>query len=334
MSLEPEFDPEEDSLSLDHAHILLTSFNSFLTVAIHNILYYRGIYPPSTFLSTKAFNLPVHQNRHPKVCAWIRDAVEAVSAQLSSGHVSRVAIVIHSPPEPITPLSSHHHPTSSPSPFTPSQPRTRTPKANEEDKTKPKNQTNPYPPPGTVLERWLIDTSHFPAWPVLDSTNPNPTTADTARAMQDFARVLARDSRHEEARERHLAEDPLNPTLQWPDLDEQLRGALRRMASVAEGMGPAAVDGCTFTVAVELGEEGRAPIGHPQAWIPSEPNLQPQSKAKDGLREVRTRPVRTVEAGPLFFECWVEESKVKETLRKKAAALEQETGTPGSTQPV
>ncbi|KAH6634819.1 DNA-binding protein [Chaetomium sp. MPI-SDFR-AT-0129] len=367
MSLEPDFDPEEDSLSLDHAHILLTSFNSFLTVAIHNILYYRGIYPPSTFLSTKAFNFPVHQNRHPKVCAWIRDAVEAVSAQLSSGHVSRVAIVIHSPPEPIT-QPSHHHPASSPAPFTPSQPPTHTPKDkdNDKDKTKPKNQTNPYPPPGTVLERWLIDTSHFPAWPVPESgsvpgstTNTtNPTTADTARAMQDFARVLARDSRHEEARERHLAEDPLNPTLQWPDLDEQLRGALRRMASVAEGMGPvlpvvggaggaggdggngnggngkAAVDGCTFTVAVELGEEGRAPIGHPQAWIPSEPNLQPQSKAKDGLGEVRTRPVRTVEAGPLFFECWVEESKVKETLRKKAAALEQESETPGSTQPV
>jgi mitotic spindle assembly checkpoint protein MAD2B len=78
--------------------------------------------------------------------------------------------------------------------------------------------------------------------------------------MRDFARVLAKDSRSEEARERHLVADEAS-TLRWPDLDEQLRGALRRMASTAEGMGPLPVEGCTFTVAVELTEEGRAPIG-------------------------------------------------------------------------
>ncbi len=76
--------------------------------------------------------------------------------------------------------------------------------------------------------------------------------------MRDFARVLARDARSESARERHLAEDP---SLRWPDLDEQLRGALRRMAVTAEGMGALPVEGCGFTVAVEMDGEGEAPLG-------------------------------------------------------------------------
>jgi mitotic spindle assembly checkpoint protein MAD2B len=78
--------------------------------------------------------------------------------------------------------------------------------------------------------------------------------------MSNFSRILTRDARSEQARERHLGPDPLNPSFTWVDLDEQLRGALRRMASVAEGMRPLPA-GCTFTVAVELDEEGRAPIG-------------------------------------------------------------------------
>ncbi len=76
--------------------------------------------------------------------------------------------------------------------------------------------------------------------------------------MRDFSRVLTRDARSEAARERHLSEDP---SLRWPDLDEQLRGALRRMASTAEGMGALPVEGCGFTVAVEMDGEGVAPLG-------------------------------------------------------------------------
>lgn len=242
----PDPDPDPDtssSLSLDHSHVLLTAFNSFLTVAIHNILYYRDIYPPQTFLSTKAYNLPVHQNRHPKVCAWIRDAVDAVAAQLSTGHVSRIAIVIHSPLT--TPLTNH--PTTTSPSASPSFTSTQAP-------------TPPSPPPpGSVLERWLISTPSLPAWPVPKNTSTNPPTAkQTSKAMRDFARVLARDARSEAARERHLAADP---SVRWADLDEQLRGALRRMASTAEGMGPLPVEGCGFTVAVEMDGAGRAPVG-------------------------------------------------------------------------
>ncbi|KLU93032.1 hypothetical protein MAPG_11973, partial [Magnaporthiopsis poae ATCC 64411] len=94
----PEDDPS--AIPLPYAHTLLRSFDSFLTVAVHNILYYRGIYPPRTFLSVRAFDLPVQQNRHPLVCAWVRDAVDAVSAQIADGAVHRVAVVLHAPPPP------------------------------------------------------------------------------------------------------------------------------------------------------------------------------------------------------------------------------------------
>ncbi|KAH6856035.1 hypothetical protein B0I37DRAFT_442775 [Chaetomium sp. MPI-CAGE-AT-0009] len=297
---------EEDSLPLDHSHILLTSFSSFLTVAIHNILYYRNIYPPATFLSTKAYNLPVHQNRHPKVCAWIRDAVDAVAAQLATGHVSRVAVVIHAP-------SNHpSHPQTPPSP-NPNPPNTP-------------QQQPPIPPAHTTT------TTAAPT--NTSNTSSSSSSSSSSKNMRDFARVLARDARSEEARERHLGADAGNPGLGWPDLDEQLRGALRRMAAVAEGMGPLLPFsfGGSDGGGGNGGGNGGRDRGHPQAWIPSEPNLQPKGRGRevagDDIGGVRTRPIRAVEAGPLFFECWVEESKAKEVLMKMAEDQSQ-----GSTQP-
>ncbi len=67
---------------------LVSTFGSFLTVAIHTILYERDIYPRVTFLSARKYNYPVRQNRHPKVCAWINDAVAAVEAELLKVHYS------------------------------------------------------------------------------------------------------------------------------------------------------------------------------------------------------------------------------------------------------
>lgn len=81
---------------LDTYQSLLTTFSDFLTVAIHTILYERAIYPPNTFISTRKYNFPVRQNRHPKVCKWIMDAVAAVETEMQKGTVSRVAVVIFS----------------------------------------------------------------------------------------------------------------------------------------------------------------------------------------------------------------------------------------------
>ncbi|KAK8932800.1 DNA polymerase zeta processivity subunit [Metarhizium anisopliae] len=85
------------SLSPSQASTLLASFTNFLTVALHSILYHRQLYPPASFLTARAYNLPVHQSRHPGVCAWLRDAVAAVAAQVRAGSARHVALVIHAP---------------------------------------------------------------------------------------------------------------------------------------------------------------------------------------------------------------------------------------------
>jgi len=81
--------------------------------------------------------------------------------------------------------------------------------------------------------------------------------------------MLSKEMRDEDSREGHLRFGEERdgeggggggPNWNWTDVDEQLRGALRRMAHAAEGM-VTLPEGCTFTVAVELREEGEAPIG-------------------------------------------------------------------------
>lgn len=72
------------------------TLTSFLTVAIHQILYLRSIYPRRSFLSCRAYNFPARQNRHPAVCKWILDAVAAIHDQLSKSTVSTVSVVIFS----------------------------------------------------------------------------------------------------------------------------------------------------------------------------------------------------------------------------------------------
>ena len=74
---------------------LVAAFTDFLTVAIHTILYERRIYPQTSFLSARKYNFPVRQNRHPKVCEWINDAVTAVENELLKGTVERVVVVIY-----------------------------------------------------------------------------------------------------------------------------------------------------------------------------------------------------------------------------------------------
>lgn len=99
----------------------VTAFTDFLTVAIHTILYERGIYPKTSFISARKYNFAVRQSRHPKVCEWINDAVSAVEVELLKGSAERVAVVIYSkqnkPLErvvfdvshfPVVPAGEHH----------------------------------------------------------------------------------------------------------------------------------------------------------------------------------------------------------------------------------
>ncbi|PPJ57528.1 hypothetical protein CBER1_06262 [Cercospora berteroae] len=74
----------------------VSAFTDFLTVAIHTILYERGIYAKTSFISAKKYNFAVRQSRHPKVCEWINDAVNAVEEEILRGNAELVAVVIYS----------------------------------------------------------------------------------------------------------------------------------------------------------------------------------------------------------------------------------------------
>ncbi|KAF2157595.1 DNA-binding protein [Myriangium duriaei CBS 260.36] len=222
---------------------LIHTFTAFLTISIHTILYERHIYPASSFLSTRAYNYPVRQSRHPRVCAWITDAVSSVETELLKSSVSSIAVVIYSP-------------------------------ANR------------------PLERFVFDVARFPLVPLAEANTP-------------LQRVDAQGNAVE--------------VLPQGDLEEQFRGAMSRLSGCGARL-KEIPEGCTFTVAVELKDESEAPLGEPQAWIPVQPGMQ-KSVRKDG-NEVRveygdervgarTIPVRTIVAGEMMFEMWIEEGRTK-----------------------
>ena len=63
-------------------------------MAIHQILYERNIYPPTTFTTTKKYNLPVQQNQHLGLCDYIKHTTTAVHRAILSGTVKRRSVVI------------------------------------------------------------------------------------------------------------------------------------------------------------------------------------------------------------------------------------------------
>lgn len=285
------------------ARTLLQAFTTFLTISIHTVLYYRSIYPKQTFLSAKAFNLPVHQSRHPKVCSWINDAVDAVMVQVARGSVERVAVVIHSPPS--SPSSS-------------------------------KVSSTLQLAPGSVLERFMFDVSHLPTWSGgtealrnVRGEGDDPQQQDDEETGEDD-NGSGEDNPADGVVDGGAAAEHDNPSavINWTDVDEQLRAAVQRLAYAGEKMSTLP-RGCTFTVAVELRDKAKKPIGHPQPWIPSQPGLQPNHllNRQEGQRHdvggARTTPVRAIEAGPLFLECWVEESKAKMALQTTQSQVAQ-----------
>lgn len=75
---------------------LAACFTNFLTVSIHQILFLRSVYPRATFLPVRAYNYPVRQSRHPKVCDYINDVAIAVDTEIRKGTITAVTIVIFS----------------------------------------------------------------------------------------------------------------------------------------------------------------------------------------------------------------------------------------------
>jgi mitotic spindle assembly checkpoint protein MAD2B len=289
------------SLTFSDASELLSSFTNFLTLALHSLLFHRSLYPAATFLTARAYNLPVQQSRHPGLCAWIRDAVAAVAGQLRDGRAERVVVVLHAP--------------------------------------------------GTlrVIERWVFDVGSFPAdW------GKGAVAASGAGEEDEGGRDYGDDDDDDEddgdvvemeepdgeggegegaadtpdeAMDDEAADDEDDSAINWVDVNEALRGALRRIAYAAESL-PDPPQGATFTVAVELRDGAPAPIKHPQHWIPS-PGAPKQLRSKSsgpGKRPLpsqgaTTTPVRSVRAGPLFFECWIEQANMEEPRDSEAKSI-------------
>ncbi|KAL0261104.1 hypothetical protein SLS55_004800 [Diplodia seriata] len=239
---------------------LIAAFTSFLTVSVHTILHQRSLYPPSSFLTARAYNYPVRQSRHPAVCAWVADAVAAVEAELLRNAVARVALVVYS------------------------------------SGLKP-------------LERYVWDVSRFPVV-------ARPQDRETVITRAAAAAAVA-------------AAAPAGEGAGNVDLEEQFRAALAKLTVCGDVLAPLP-PGCTFTLAVELKDEVDVdpPVGHPQPWIPVQPDLQAVRKSRrrrseagggevgdDGLGRdlggARTTPVRSVRAGEMMFEMWIEEGKAK-----------------------
>ncbi|CAE6387168.1 unnamed protein product [Rhizoctonia solani] len=61
----------------------------FLEVAIHTILFIRGVYPPDLFVRRRKWDAPVYQSRHPTLNEYIAGAVGA-------GKVDKMVLVIKS----------------------------------------------------------------------------------------------------------------------------------------------------------------------------------------------------------------------------------------------
>jgi mitotic spindle assembly checkpoint protein MAD2B len=218
---------------------LVAHFLDFLTVAIHTILYERQIYPHESFISARKYNYPVRQSRHPEVCEWINDAINALEVELLKGTVDRVAVVI---------FSMYDQP----------------------------------------MERFMFDLSKFPFVP-----------------KKDWHVPFASNDSKDESR------------IPVVNMEEQFRAVMSKLAFCHRSLLPLPQD-CTFTLAIELKDEADAPIGHPQPWIPVQPSLQKEtargeSKAKSGedLGGVRTTTIRTVDAGEMVFEMWIEEGRTK-----------------------
>lgn len=144
----------------------------------------------------------------------------------------------------------------------------------------------------TPLERFVFDLGRFPVVPTSEANTPLERTNETG----DKVAVL-----------------PL------VDLEEQLRATMARLSECGSVLKPVP-SGCTFTIAIELRDESEPPIGHPQPWIPAQPGLQKTvSKGEDGpsvdtgkdVGGAKTTPMRSVAAGDMLFEVWVEEGKAK-----------------------
>ncbi|KAF9280493.1 MAD2 mitotic arrest deficient-like 2, partial [Mortierella alpina] len=77
--------------------VLADVLSEFLEVAVHMILFVRGIYPPEIFESTQKYNCPLKTARHPHLVAYIQQIVRSIRAELHKDTVHRICVVTLDP---------------------------------------------------------------------------------------------------------------------------------------------------------------------------------------------------------------------------------------------
>jgi mitotic spindle assembly checkpoint protein MAD2B len=75
-------------------HTAADAFTKFLTVATHQILHARSIYPARTFILAKDYGLAIYQSRHPDVCKFINSEIADIHRTVLSGTVRRIFVAI------------------------------------------------------------------------------------------------------------------------------------------------------------------------------------------------------------------------------------------------
>lgn len=287
---------------------LINTFTSFLLVSIHTILYHRRLYPRTTFLTTRAYSYPVAQSRHPSVCQWITDAVDAVSTQLLrpkddifsptgkgevGGWVERVVLVIFS-----------------------------------ED--------------AEVIERYVFDVSGLPRVPAkeIDTTFVREQSQPTASATKAKGQFVEPDKVHMDlstqfratlAQMNNLSKrltplprnctfslaiemaDDADPPVGHPQEQDWIAAEPSLQRTAGDKPGVERGGGRLFSSA--NGMEGALEGG----WNDDSSGAASTQRGKD-LIGSKTLPVRKVDAGEMVFEMWVEEGKAKKEAVERAKA--------------
>lgn len=75
-------------------HTVVDAFTKFLTVATHQILHARNMYPARTFIRAKDYGLGVYQSRHPGICKFVNSEIVDIHQQILGETVRRIFVAI------------------------------------------------------------------------------------------------------------------------------------------------------------------------------------------------------------------------------------------------
>ncbi|KAL9103895.1 MAG: hypothetical protein Q9163_001088 [Psora crenata] len=271
---------------LDTYQAIVSAYSDFLTVAIHTILYERNIYPQSSFLKARKYDYPVRQNRHPKLCKWIHDAVAAVEVQMLKCTIEQTSLIIHAPPPTSAPLERYVFSTAS------------FPRIPASEIFTPFDTSLPTdPPPGTNSADGASQMQLRPVLvPVGQQEGFRPP--QTSNLPEQFRATLAR----------------LAPAMaRLAPLPEDCSFTLAIELRDADGLGMPIFRGEGNWIAAEPGlqRERSERAGHTEmSEIEGADGAGRKRQGRD-LGGVRTTPVRALDAGPFAMEVWVEEGRGK-----------------------